>query len=204
TVAHWKLKPGKREELVALLHRQLHEEERFISGLIVSLLYILDSDPDQGIIMAVFDSAESYRANAATPEQHRRYLEIRDLLAEEPEWNDGEIETYVLAEGANFSMATYGTVAHVQIRPGARHELEELTRRQLAEDAAIPGQIGSYVLEIEGKPDEAYLIVAFQSREQYVANTQDPHQHQRYLEMRALLESDPTWYDGSIVPYARF
>lgn len=204
TVALCQVKPGRRDELKTLLQRQMVEEERFISGLIASFFYSLDQDPDRGVMVAVFDSVEAYRANADTARQHERYLEIRALLSEDPDWNDGEIETYVLAEGASFSSAAYGTVAHLRIKAGARQQLEELTRKQLAEDAAIPGQIGSYVLEVDSKPNEAYLVVAFQSRETYVTNTQDPHQHQRYTELRALLDSDPVWHDGSITPFVRF
>jgi quinol monooxygenase YgiN len=204
TVAFWQLQPGRFDELVALLHRHMADEERFISGSIASLLYRLDADPDRGVMVAVFDSIDSYRANAESPGQHARYLQVLELLAAEPEWNDGEIETYVLAEGTNFSSAAYGTVAHLRIKPGVRGDLEELTRRQLAEDAAIPGQVGSYVLEVDGKPNEAYLVVAFQSRDTYVANAGDPRQHRRYLELRALLECDPVWHDGTITAFTRF
>jgi len=34
---------------------------------------------------------ETYHANAASPEQHARYLRLRALLTAEPEWHDGEV-----------------------------------------------------------------------------------------------------------------
>jgi quinol monooxygenase YgiN len=204
TVAHWRLKPGKRDELIPLLHRHMAEEERFTSGSIASFLYVLDEDPNHTIMVAIFDSQESYRANSESPGQHQRFMQVRALLAEDPEWNDGEIETYVLAEGARPQNATYGTVAHLQIKPGARQAIEDLTRRQLAADVVIPGQVVSYVLEVDHKPNEAFMMVAFESRETYRANSESPEQHDGYLELRELLAEDPVWYDGEVTAYVRF
>jgi hypothetical protein len=42
--------------------------------------------------MAVmFDSKESYFANANSPQQNQEYQNMMKFLAEEPEWHDGEI-----------------------------------------------------------------------------------------------------------------
>jgi len=41
--------------------------------------------------IAVFDSKESYRANAEDPEQDAFYQRWRALMDADPEWNDGEI-----------------------------------------------------------------------------------------------------------------
>ncbi len=43
------------------------------------------------MVAVVFESREAYRANAESSEQHQRYLEMRELLAEDPEWFDGEV-----------------------------------------------------------------------------------------------------------------
>jgi hypothetical protein len=42
-------------------------------------------------VLAIFDSEESYRKNAADPQQHTEYEQLRTLLEADPEWNDGEI-----------------------------------------------------------------------------------------------------------------
>ena len=39
----------------------------------------------------VFDSKESYRANAEDPAQDQRFRQLQSLLASEPEWHDGEV-----------------------------------------------------------------------------------------------------------------
>jgi hypothetical protein len=57
----------------------------------------MDSDPNEYYLVAVFDSKESYFANANSPEQDARYRKMLDLLTSEPEWHDGEVvysETY--------------------------------------------------------------------------------------------------------------
>jgi hypothetical protein len=43
------------------------------------------------MLATVFTSKEAYLANAGSPEQHQRYLAMRELLAADPDWHDGEI-----------------------------------------------------------------------------------------------------------------
>jgi hypothetical protein len=43
------------------------------------------------------------------------------------------------------------------------------------------------------------MVVRFTDRESYVANADSPGQDDRYHEFRALMESDPVWYDGEWV-----
>ncbi len=40
--------------------------------------------------MAVFEDKASYEANADNPEQHKWFGSLRDLLTEDPAWEDGE------------------------------------------------------------------------------------------------------------------
>ena len=60
-------------------------------GMISTYLYQMDNDPNVLYLAVMFDSRESYRANAESPEQHERYLQMMAHLAAEPEWHDGEI-----------------------------------------------------------------------------------------------------------------
>ena len=48
-------------------------------------------------------------------------------------------------------------------------------------------------------PGELFLVAIFESRQAYWANAQSPEQDRRYLELRALLDSDPEWHDGEII-----
>jgi hypothetical protein len=47
-------------------------------------------------------------------------------------------------------------------------------------------------------PQDAYLVVGFESEAAYRRNAESPDQHARYEAYRALLETDPEWHDGEI------
>ena len=66
-------------------------------GSVALLVFQMDADPNEFIVVAVAESEEAYRASAESPEQHERFLEMMRYLAAEPEWNDGQVVTYVTA-----------------------------------------------------------------------------------------------------------
>lgn len=88
TVAKLKIKPGNEERLLDLSREY---EDLDIPGLIGELVYRSDKDPNVYFMTVLFESKEDYVANAESAEQNERYLEFRELLAEDPEWNDGEV-----------------------------------------------------------------------------------------------------------------
>ena len=51
----------------------------------------MDADPNELYLVAIFDSREPYRANAASAEQDAEYRQMLEFLDGEPEWHDGEI-----------------------------------------------------------------------------------------------------------------
>jgi hypothetical protein len=89
----------------------------------------------------------------------------------------------------------YGTVARTRVRPENRERLREVTSRQGYDEVA--GFVRSYVL-FEDEGDVAWIFAIFSDREAYRRNADDPAQHGRYLEYRALLEEEPDWHDGEI------
>ena len=95
TVARMKAKPGMEAQL--LEHLREYEALR-IPGQIVTYLYRMDADPNEYYLAAVFDSRESYTANASNPEQEARYRRLLALLDGEPEWHDGAV-TKIPAQG---------------------------------------------------------------------------------------------------------
>lgn len=54
-------------------------------------IYRAVDEPDTYWVAGVFETEESYRANVASPEQHRRWQQVRSALEAEPEWHDGHI-----------------------------------------------------------------------------------------------------------------
>lgn len=91
----------------------------------------------------------------------------------------------------------YGTVARMQLKPGAESQMDALMREYDA--LKVPGYVTTYVYRMDADPQTYYMAVVFDSKESYWANARDPQQDARYQQMRALLESDPEWHDGEIV-----
>ncbi|HZQ97906.1 MAG TPA: antibiotic biosynthesis monooxygenase family protein [Chloroflexota bacterium] len=88
TVARMRVKPGMESKLIEL---GKSEDSVGMPGYVGQCVYKLDDSPDTYMVAVVFESREAYRANAESSEQHQRYLEMRELLAEDPEWFDGEV-----------------------------------------------------------------------------------------------------------------
>lgn len=86
TIAKVTAKPDKIEALRALAKRL-----ELAPGQIARYVYQMDANPQEYMLVGVFESREAYRANAASPAQHERFMELRSLLTVDPEWHDGEI-----------------------------------------------------------------------------------------------------------------
>ena len=91
----------------------------------------------------------------------------------------------------------YGTVAVFRAKPGVEERLRQLMEEFPGDE--VPGFIAEYVYRSDADPNTFYIAAIFRDRETYVANAKDPAQHERYLQFRELLVSDPEWHDGEIV-----
>ena len=92
TIARLHPKADRTDELYAYGRRMEHAS---VPGFRASYLFRPDTDPYETptvFLVAVFDDEASYQANAASPEQHDRYLELRALLDDDPDWMDGTFE----------------------------------------------------------------------------------------------------------------
>jgi quinol monooxygenase YgiN len=86
TIARIQIHPDKIEQV-----RALSERIGLAPGQIARYVYQMDADPNELYLAAVFESRDAYRANAESPEQRQRFMELRALLTADPEWHDGEI-----------------------------------------------------------------------------------------------------------------
>ena len=88
TVARLQLKPGMEAQM-----RAFNEDEHAVGipGYLAMYGYRMDQDPNTYYLVVIFESKAAYVANAASAEQHQRYLRMVELLEGEPEWHDGEI-----------------------------------------------------------------------------------------------------------------
>jgi hypothetical protein len=91
----------------------------------------------------------------------------------------------------------YGTCAKMRVKAENVESLKKVMDAQMSGDP-IPGYKQSYVLT-ENDSDAVWLFVIFEDRASYDKNANDPAQHERFMEMRGLLEADPEWHDGMIM-----
>lgn len=88
TISRSRVKPGMRDEALRYWNERMPELPPGAVGLFV---YQSDADPNEVWIASIFESKEAYQANAASPEQTRRFEEGRRFAEGPPEWHDGEI-----------------------------------------------------------------------------------------------------------------
>lgn len=88
TVARMVVKEGLQDRAKQLMEEQTATP---IPGAVADYAFRMDSNPNEYYIVAIFESKESYWANAQSPEQDARFRELREILEEDPEWHDGEI-----------------------------------------------------------------------------------------------------------------
>jgi heme-degrading monooxygenase HmoA len=87
----------------------------------------------------------------------------------------------------------FGTVGRARINPENKERFVEVLRSQPTD---VPGFRNAYVMFPENREGEVILVAMFEDADTYWKNADDPAQHQRYLEYRALLEDEPEWSDG--------
>jgi hypothetical protein len=92
TIAKMRVKPGQGPAL-----QEWGQRADAPAGTVAVAVFQMDADPTELYMVAMADSKEAYFANADSPEQHQRYLEMMQFLAAEPEWHDGEIIFYQTA-----------------------------------------------------------------------------------------------------------
>jgi quinol monooxygenase YgiN len=89
TVARMKVTPGKMDEFIAF-SKEFAAQDR-PKGYLGEHIFRLDSDPNQVMMVVLFEDKASYHANANDPEMDKQYQRYRAMLEADPEWNDGEI-----------------------------------------------------------------------------------------------------------------
>ena len=91
TVAHMRTKAGYEDALRSLIQEWNTERQPQVPGALTGYLFKLDRDPQEWILVALFQDKASYQANDADdPEQDRWYKRFVEHLEGEPQWHDGE------------------------------------------------------------------------------------------------------------------
>lgn len=87
TVAKMKLKPGAEDKMMQAMEGTANSQE----GHVATYVFKSDADPNVHFVTTVFESKGAYKKFADSPDQDKRYQQMRELLAAEPEWHDGEV-----------------------------------------------------------------------------------------------------------------
>ena len=87
TVGKMKLKPGAEEKIMQVMEGSQAGRE----GHIATYVFRSDADPNVHIVTTIFESKSAYKKFSDSPEQDKRFHQMRELLAADPEWNDGEV-----------------------------------------------------------------------------------------------------------------
>ena len=96
----------------------------------------------------------------------------------------------------------YGTIARPQVKPDTLDAFMQFGEREVTE-GTYPEMVLQKVFQSDQNENEVWLVVGFSSREAYQSNAASPEQHERYLEMRSLLDADPEWHDGEVIQTMR-
>ena len=88
----------------------------------------------------------------------------------------------------------YGTVAKMQLKPGAEEKLMESM-----EGVAPPGQVATFIFKSDADPNVHFVTTVFESRDAYKKFADSPEQDKRFRQMRELLSAEPEWHDGEVV-----
>lgn len=101
-------------------------------------------------------------------------------------------------------MAQHATFFRMKVQPGKVDELTQLMEeRAEASRLAGAGWEGTIAGRSKNDPDTVWVAVTWDTSDRYYANAESPEQNQWYQRMRALLESDPEWFDCDVIEEQR-
>ena len=89
TVARFLVKETMGQAFQAYITKEANTVKA--QGELGSYVYQMDSNSREFYLVVLFETRTAYQANAQSPEQHQRYLELMQYMEAEPEWHDGEI-----------------------------------------------------------------------------------------------------------------
>ncbi len=96
TVAKMQLKPGAEDKIMETMKGAQTGRE----GHVATYVFKSDADPNVHFVTTIYESKSAYKKFADSPDQDKRFRQMRELMAADPEWHDGEVihhETKVAA-----------------------------------------------------------------------------------------------------------
>ena len=90
TIFQMKVKPGQHRKVVEFFESWDRERKPNVQGVKANFLMKPDGKARDLIGVAVFENKEFYEANAGDPEQDSWFRRLRELLEDDPQWEDVE------------------------------------------------------------------------------------------------------------------
>jgi|DeeseametaMP2100_FD_k123_124433_1 heme-degrading monooxygenase HmoA len=90
----------------------------------------------------------------------------------------------------------YGTIFNLRVKAGHERDLLETVDDRNAE---IKGAVAWFLMRPDDKNADLVGVAVFESKEAYVANANDPEQHEAFTKMMEHLEAEPSWTDGEYI-----
>jgi quinol monooxygenase YgiN len=91
----------------------------------------------------------------------------------------------------------YGTIARLKVKPGKVETLKNHMSKVTASHQ--PGFVSATAYRMDADSNEVLLVVAFESKQAYVANANRPETDADFKEMMQFLVAEPEWHDGEII-----
>ena len=91
TVARMRAKSGQSQAIVNMLNEWNRVRRPNVKGVVGGYVLIPDDNPDEPVMIAIFQDKDSYVANAQDPQQDQWFQQLRAHLEADPDWTDGEI-----------------------------------------------------------------------------------------------------------------
>ncbi len=84
--------------------------------------------------------------------------------------------------------------------PGKRQAiLDHMEKWEREQQSSAKGWIRSYLAASNSNPDEIMGAIVWDDTANYLTNANRPEQDAWYRELRAMMVSDPEWFDGTLL-----
>ena len=90
TIFRMRPKLGQEQDVIDVFNEWHDERKPKAKGAIGACLFRPNTGTGDFVAVAIFEDEESYRANGNDPEQDAWFRKLRNLLTEDPTWEDGE------------------------------------------------------------------------------------------------------------------
>ena len=91
TIGIFKINSGSEAAATDHFNSWWRDRAPKVKGAVAGSIHVNAANPSEFILSVVFDSKESYDANASDPEQDRWYQALRSYLSADPRWMDGDV-----------------------------------------------------------------------------------------------------------------